>query len=311
MTMLSHARNAEDVVLARVFADQAAGFFVDVGAGDPAGESATRHLVERGWRGVDVTDDPGVQASLAAARPQGVVVLARLGPGGPGAVEALDLGAVVAAHAPPEGAAFLRIGGDADPAAIIGATDWKAMRPRVMLVHAVDATGAPSHFGWHRKLVQGAYRLALFDGINRFYVREEDAEVLLPRLSAPANVLDDWRPAREQERLAALEAAVAVAAQELAVARDAQAGLLAARDAAVTEAAGLRDLLVGLQAARDAAVTEAAGLRQVLAAAQRSAQDAAAAAAARIAELEAQPAGGGLAGRLVTALRGRPPARDR
>jgi len=311
VTMLSYARNAEDVVLARVFADMVGGFYIDVGAGDPAGESATRHLVGRGWRGVDVTDDPAVQASLAAARPRGVVLFAWLGPAGPDTAETLDLGAVVANHAPPEGIAFLRIGAGAEPAAIIGATDWKAVRPRLVLVHAVDAAGAPSHFGWHRKLVQGAFRLALFDGINRFYVREEDAEALLPRLLAPANVLDDWRSAPDQERLAALEAAVAAARAELATAREALAPLQAALDAAVAEAAGLRDAQAGLQAARDAAVAEAGTWRQAVAAAQLSAQEAAAAAAARIAALEAEQAGGGLAGRLVTALRGRPPARGR
>jgi len=290
MTMLSYARNAEDVVLARVFAGRDAGFYVDLDAGDSAGASATRHFAEKGWRGVELTSDPAVLSSLSAARPQAVVLLARLGAGALGDGAVVMLGDLFAAHAPPDGVDFLRMGAAADPGAMIGATDWKVVRPRVVLVHAIDASGALSHFGWHRKLVQGAYRLALFDGINRFYVREEDAEALLPRLSAPANVLDDWRPAAHAQRLAALEAALANASAELAASRDAQSAL---------------------QAARDAALAEAAALRQTLAAARLAAEEARAASAARIAELEAQPAGGGLAGRLVTALRGRPPTRDR
>ena len=80
---------------------------------------------------------------------------------------------------------------------MLASADWERHRPRVVLVEAVDGDGRPTHEAWEPALLGAGYRLALFDGLNRFYCRDEDAERLLPRLAAPANVLDNWRPVRE------------------------------------------------------------------------------------------------------------------
>jgi hypothetical protein len=52
-------------------------------------------------------------------------------------------------------------------------------------VEAVDPAGSPTHESWEPRLLESSYRFGLFDGLNRFYCREEDAENLLPRLAAP------------------------------------------------------------------------------------------------------------------------------
>ena len=67
---VSYAQNQEDVVLARALhPDDRAGFWVDVGAGDPVLDSVTAAFAERGWRGVNVEPLPREHGRLCAARP--------------------------------------------------------------------------------------------------------------------------------------------------------------------------------------------------------------------------------------------------
>jgi hypothetical protein len=68
-TRLSYAENFEDLLLARVFRDQASGVYVDVGAADPMRHSVTFKFHLRGWRGVNVEPSPVLFAALVQARP--------------------------------------------------------------------------------------------------------------------------------------------------------------------------------------------------------------------------------------------------
>jgi len=296
MTMLSYAPNAEDVVLARAFAGRADGFWIDLDAPPPDAPSVTRHFAALGWRGIDVTGDPDRHVRLAGAG--ATAVLARIGAAADGdaggdadadadAVPTQTLAAIVAAHATDITIDLLRIDGDAAPAAVIAATDWRAVRPRVLLVAAVDGAGAPSHFGWHRRLNQAGLRLCLFDGINRFYAREEEGEAFQARLAAPAHARDGWRRAVEAERIAGLESALA--------------GLEA-------EAGALRTALQRAEAERDVARLEIAALLEAQAA-RAAAPDAAPGVAASPADSES--GGGGRTGRLLGGLLGRRPGSSR
>jgi hypothetical protein len=105
-------------------------------------------------------------------------------------------------------------------------------------------------------LLAVGYRLTLFDGVNRFYCRVEDADRLSDRLGAPANVLDNWRPAREvslQERvLTDLEATDAQLADTHAALERAQEAHANARRTLVAERAALVAERAALAAERDA-----------------------------------------------------------
>ncbi|MGH6690249.1 MAG: hypothetical protein ACREF4_06185, partial [Gammaproteobacteria bacterium] len=63
----------------------------------------------------------------------------------------------------------------------------------------------PTWDAWERDLFARSYRFCLFDGLNRFYVREEDGE-LAEWLTVPANVLDNFVSSRVVEAEARLEA---------------------------------------------------------------------------------------------------------
>ena len=81
--VIAYSRNAEDVRLARVF-DTSAGFYVDVGAGDPTEFSVTRLFYDRGWSVINIEPGPAYER-LAQQRPRDVNL--RLAVGNAGGAE--------------------------------------------------------------------------------------------------------------------------------------------------------------------------------------------------------------------------------
>ena len=49
--MISHAQNAEDVVLDRIFKKKERGVYIDIGACHPDLDSVTKHFYQKGWTG--------------------------------------------------------------------------------------------------------------------------------------------------------------------------------------------------------------------------------------------------------------------
>ncbi len=92
---------------------------------------------------------------------------------------------------------FLKIDVEGYEAAVIRSADFDAHRPLVLVVEAISPhNGEPTWYDWEPRLLIKGYLFALFDGLNRFYVREESRE-LLPKLSVPANCLDSFLSYRE------------------------------------------------------------------------------------------------------------------
>jgi FkbM family methyltransferase len=242
--MLSYAQNGEDVVLSRAFADQKVGFYIDIGACHPVDDSVTLHFYERGWHGVNVEPDRDLHAQLQQSRLRDVNLLAAVaqtrgrmefhptGTRGHGTLDTslasersvgraaervptFRLSDVIDCYGPDAREIdFLKIDVEGWEAEVIASGDWVRHRARVLVIEAVDDKGHPSHQSWEPSLLGSGYRFALFDGLNRFYCRDEDAESLLPRLSIPANVLDGWRRAADvqaHESLARLQAERAAA----------------------------------------------------------------------------------------------------
>ncbi len=70
--MISYAQRGEDVVLDRVFGQQPAGFYADVGANDPIVDSVTQHFYVKGWSGINIEPLPDPFRRLAEARPKDI-----------------------------------------------------------------------------------------------------------------------------------------------------------------------------------------------------------------------------------------------
>jgi FkbM family methyltransferase len=231
--VVSYAINAEDVLLLRAFLDHPDGFFVDVGAGDPVDGSVTKNLVDRlGWHGVNIEPLPDLAEALARARPKDVTLPIAIGRrsetanvyrvvpehglvGGSGLstldpaiaamhretgwaiepmrVEVAELDEVLEKYAEPS-FDLLKIDVEGTEADVLASVDLARWRPRVIVVEAtVPDSSEPRFEEWQPEVIDAGYRLALFDGLNRFYVRKDET-VLYDRLSVPANVFDHWIP---------------------------------------------------------------------------------------------------------------------
>lgn len=217
--MITFAQNFEDVLLRRLFPSGADGFYIDIGAGDPVRHSVTKHFYDRGWSGVNVEPVGSTFDTLRAGRPRdvnlNVAVSDRLGtmtlhepPASLGlatlsvpfadgliahgyeyvkrTVEVTTLAALCERHAAGRVVDFLKVDVEGHEREVIEGGDWRGWRPRAVVV---EATVTPEL--WEPTLIGAGYLLSAFDGLNRYYVREEDA-ALAPRLATPVNMFDDF-----------------------------------------------------------------------------------------------------------------------
>jgi FkbM family methyltransferase len=216
MTMISYGQSGEDVRLRRIFPGDS-GFYIDVGANDPAIDSVTKHFYDRGWSGINVEPIPALYERLRAERPRDVNLNVGLSdregrlafyesaekPGwstfSPELAEAYRGRGLVLrervvpvstlaslceryAHHPID---FLKIDVEGLEAEVLAGADWGRWAPRVVLVE--DAW--PHR--WEHLLLSAGYVLATADGTNRFYVRE-DQRSLIPALVEPPGPGDDY-----------------------------------------------------------------------------------------------------------------------
>jgi FkbM family methyltransferase len=224
---VSYAQNGEDVVLARALdPDNDVGFWIDVGAGDPVSDSITEAFAQRGWTGINIEPNVELHGRLLEHRPNEVNLacaagsragFAKLYPGpeeSPGLstlvpqiaeqhflggsmrpepveVEVRALTEIAEQYAPPV-VDFLKIDVEGYEREVLSGVDWERLRPRIVIVEAVDPVSAsPCHGEWESILVNNEYRFALFDGVNRFYAAGDEPEIAA-LLAAPANILDGF-----------------------------------------------------------------------------------------------------------------------
>lgn len=293
--MISYAQNGEDVVLARLFAGRTTGRYVDVGASDPVKDSVTKHFYDLGWRGINIEPIPAVADALRAARPEDVTLQIALG------AQAGDIelhlvtdkegwsttddtlaesyrGELRMEDVPvrmrtladvlteyPGPVDFLKIDVEGAEEAVLRGADWTAHRPRVVVVEATKpGSPTPVHQSWDPLLVEAGYRCVLFDGLNRFYAQESDAEAR-EVLAAPANIFDDYETVDVAQRRAAFTEYRMKRAAEVGYVLQLEETLREAQEGRIKDAEYVRQLqdalrdagLDGNRAARYAAALEA------------------------------------------------------
>lgn len=232
MAKCSYAQNREDILLARALS-HSDGFYIDVGAGDPIEHSVTRYFSELGWSGINVEPQQQQYERLVYDRPRDVCIQAvvldkpghavltipqdlpgfatsdmkvaeALRKGGIPTIDvevtAVTLTAICEEYVDTE-IDFLKIDVEGSEAKVLEGADFARWRPRVVVVEATEQNSSiPSHARWEHLLTRHDYIYASFDGLNRYYVRSED-QALVPVLSVPVNVLDDWYPYEYTSRL--------------------------------------------------------------------------------------------------------------
>jgi FkbM family methyltransferase len=235
MPWVSYAQNAEDVRLRRAFLKQPSGFYIDVGANNPVVDSISKHFYDKGWSGINIEPAPHPFALIKKARLRDV----NLNVGCSDRAGTMTLHATrgrataLSTFTAHEAASHEKKGFDFDPvvtpirtlssiceecvgdrtidflsidvegherSVLLGA-DFRRFRPRVIVIEATrPMSPEPTHHLWEDLILPHDYRFAVFDGLNRYYVRREDDE-LIPALALAPNVFDDFIPYRYQREI--------------------------------------------------------------------------------------------------------------
>ena len=241
LARLSYSQNLEDILLDRVFEGRP-GTFMDVGANHPFLESNTYFFYLRGWRGVNLEpiarnhalflelrpDD--LNLAIAASDSEGDLTFHEItkGEGLGGHLSTLSsevaeehrahgfevstypvpvrtVASLVAEHRidPPD---FLSIDVEGHEGAVIRGIPWATWRPKVLVIEAIHPQNHLStHESWEPLLREHGYRFAAFNGLNRFYLRDDLSEKLV-LFQTPVNCFDLYRRADEAMMQAEVDA---------------------------------------------------------------------------------------------------------
>ncbi len=226
--LISYAQNGEDIVLARALKPwEKKGFWVDCGAGHPKYDSVTKLFSQFGWTGINIEpldeefmllsqdrpNDHNVQCLLGSQSGVGSIFAGPSENRGSSTTDAL----LVERYAKEFGQTFresqvpmrtltdilremeiptidfLKIDVEGAELEVLRGVDLTEFNPRILVIEATKPNSTEVAFSdWEDRVLSGDYVCALFDGLNRFYVKENDTEVI-DALKAPANVLDDFK----------------------------------------------------------------------------------------------------------------------
>lgn len=266
--MVSYAQNLEDVLLHRTLSHIEKGFYIDAGAQDPVRESVTKFFYEQGWRGINIEPVAHWFERLKADRPEDINLQIALGsrpgtlplfeitgtglsttvpgiaaqhrkagydPKVEGSINVDTLDAVCARHMV-ETVHFLKVDVEGAEADVLQGLALDRLRPWIILIEStLPNSQETTHHQWEHLLTGRGYCFAWFDGLNRYYVADEHAE-LKQAFGVQPNIFDHFVRHAEAEagrRAAALD-------RDLRATREERDALLAERNQKASEVARLR-----------------------------------------------------------------------
>jgi FkbM family methyltransferase len=224
LRLISYAQNREDILLHRALGHVKRGRYVDIGAAWPSQDSVTRLFYDRGWSGVNVEPNPQLLSELRRERARdvnlgvaigeaaGVRTFALIPDTGLSTLDAelaeqhrsdgrevvwIDvtvktLASILDEYVPDGVIHFLKIDVEGAEAEVIAGNDWSRFRPWIVVAEVGNPSNpAYSDPLWERDLLAHSYTTAFDDGVNRFYVAHEHAE-LANALAVPPNALDGF-----------------------------------------------------------------------------------------------------------------------
>jgi len=230
MTFVSYAQNFEDIMLHRALKHVRHGFYVDVGAQHPVKDSVTKAFSLAGWRGVNIepvkhwfdmleADRPhDINLNLAVSEEAGYLELFEVAGTGLSTTERefadshREQGHEVIAHRVPtitldrifteygvDQVHFLKVDCEGAERTALASCSFTTIRPWVVVVEATLPNSQQSaHEQWEALLVDRDYTYVYNDGLNRYYVAAEHAE-LVPAFALPPNVFDEFVRVADQE----------------------------------------------------------------------------------------------------------------
>ena len=233
MAFISYAQNFEDLMLWRALRHLEKGFYIDVGAYLPSDDSVTRAFYDRGWHGINIEPNPKCLIQLKSARSHdinlGVAIGKMEGTVDLFIIEDTGLTTIIPSIAKGHESSgfsrqkieapcrtlssiwneyvprsqdvhFLKIDVEGNEADALQSMDWTKDRPWIVVVESTyPRSQIEDHEDREHILLNADYKMAYWDGLNRFYVAREHDE-LLPAFSTPPNVFDEFELARFSEQ---------------------------------------------------------------------------------------------------------------
>lgn len=193
----SFSQHGEDLVVDRLLGLKADGFYVDIGANDPANSNNTMRFYRKGWRGINIEPDPSCIARLQEERPRdinlNIGVASQRGrqrfysmfPSTRSTfsreiadeltqrgfrlvsspeIEILPLAEVLRLHRGDQPVDFISIDTEGYDEEVLRSNDWDACRPRVLCIETEETS--PSH----EFLMGLGYERVLHNGVNAVYL---------------------------------------------------------------------------------------------------------------------------------------------
>lgn len=216
--MISYAQNGEDVILRRIFENQKTGFYVDIGASHPEFLSVTKHFYDQGWRGINIDPLKKSIELFTEARPRDLNLNLAIASEG-GAREFFEVkdypelstfeasrsltdkyhvtsyqvdiisGDQLFSEYITEDVDFMKIDVEGTEYEILSSINFLKYRPKILIVEATTPNATfpgwqnlksiDNFEKWESLLVKSGYMFAYFDGLNRFYVSEENRQFLI------------------------------------------------------------------------------------------------------------------------------------
>lgn len=227
--IISYAQNFEDVMLWRALGNIENGFYIDVGANDPKYDSVTKLFYDQGWSGINIEPVSQWFDKLAEDRKRDINLKVAAGSGS-GEITLYDLPdtglctldkTTAERHEREQGYTiapftaelrtlaeicetychsdihFLKIDVEGAELDVIQGMDFDRFRPWIVLVEStIPNQPTENCASWEPLLLQNGYKVAYFDGLNRFYISSERYRELSGFFEVPPNVFDKFDVAR-------------------------------------------------------------------------------------------------------------------
>lgn len=221
---VSFSQHGEDVMLNRVFSEKGFGRYIDIGANHPISKSVTHSFSLRGWEGINIDMDREMIDLYAKLRPNDIALqlaisdseshkqafliagttrssldqdvgLAYAGTAFCAQVQEIEcvtLMSVLKKYPQYFECDFLNVDVEGHEACVLRGIDFKKFRPRVIVIEAIHPITRKTTFHeWDYLLFEAGYTLAIYDGLNAYFVVNDDLG-FIKTLSLPPNYTDNY-----------------------------------------------------------------------------------------------------------------------
>lgn len=216
---LSYAQYHEDIILASLLRDTKKGFYVDVGANHEEYHSVTKYFYIRNWSGINIEPIPRLIKEFEKKRKRDINLKAAVS-NKPGElkfreypkqdglstfdkhaqaeneklgyqyedyrVPVLTLEIIFNKYVKNKKVDFLKVDVEGSEKLVLAGNNWKKYRPRVI---CIESNHRSNDDNWSNILIESNYELAIFDGLNEYYVTAEEKSRMLEKFAETATDL--------------------------------------------------------------------------------------------------------------------------